>query len=391
MSRLSLAFVSTEDSSSPRSWSGIPYYMARALVEQGVTLHIVGPLQTPLAPLVLVRGRQLLHRSRGRWFAFRYDRGVVQAHARQVASRLRDLDVNAVFSPGTIPIAYLDTPLPVIYWSDATFGAMVDYYPAYSVLSEASVRAAGRMESVAIGRADAAIYASTWAAESALRVYGADPKRVHVVPFGANLANEPDRRHVASLIAKRPRRECRLLFVGVDWQRKGGDLALGVVERLVEMGVPSRLTVVGCRAGDVPGSRLVDNVGFVDKSTPLGEAALGRVYGASHFLCLPSRAECFGIVFCEASAYGVPSVAIRTGGVASAVSHGSNGYLFDEARFIESAAVSIAECMADYDAVYTPLALSSHEEYRSRLNWATSTKQVVEHVRRLVARNARAE
>jgi len=300
--------------------------------------------------------------------------------------RLRDLHVDAVFSPGTIPIAHLDTPLPVVYWTDATFAAMVDYYPAYSRLSEASVRTADRMERAAIDRADAAVYASTWAAESALRVYAADPERVHVLPFGANLTSEPDRRQVASLIEKRPRRECRLLFLGVDWHRKGGDLALGVVERLVEMDIPSRLTVVGCRAGDVPKSKLVDYIGFIDKSTPSGEARLVRLLGDSHFLCLPSRAECSGIVFCEASAYGVPSIAIRTGGVASVVRHASNGYLFHEASFIESAAASIADCMADYDDVYAPLALSSHEEYRSRLNWTTSTKMLMEHVSRLVAR-----
>jgi len=146
-------------------------------------------------------------------------------------------------------------------------------------------------------------------------------KWTDVGPLGANLTSEPDRRQVVSLIEKRPRRECRLLFVGVDWHRKGGDLALRVVERLVEMGIPSRLTVVGCRAGDVPQSRLVEYVGFIDKSTPSGEASLVRLLGDSHFLCLPSRAECSAIVFSEASAYGLPSIAIRTGGVASAVRH----------------------------------------------------------------------
>lgn len=391
MSVLRLAFVTIDDSSSLKSWSGVPFHMARALVQQGVTLEHVDLLHTPVVPRALARGRQLLHRSRRRWYSFQHDPGVVRAHARYLALRLRDLHVDAVFSPGTIPIAHLDTPLPVVYWTDATFAAMVDYYPAWSGISEARVRAGNRMERAAIDRAGVAVYASDWAAESALRVYAADPARVHVLPFGANLTSEPDRRQIVSLIAQRPRRECRLLFLGVDWHRKGGDLALGVVERLVEMGIPSHLTVVGCRAGDVPKSKLVDYIGFIDKSTPSGEARLLRLLADSHFLCLPSRAECFGVVFCEASAYGLPSLAIRTGGVASAVRHASNGYLFDEPSFIESAAASIADCMADYDDVYTPLALSSYEEYRSRLNWTTSTSMLIEHVSRLVARTAHAE
>ena len=386
MSELRLAFVTIEDSANLGSWSGTPFHMARALVQQGVTLEHVGPLHTPVVPRALARGRQLLHRSRRRWYSFHHDPGVGRAYARHVALRLRDLHVDAVFSPGTIAIAHLDTPLPVVYWSDATFAAMVNYYPAWSGISEASVRSGDMMERSAIDRAGAAVYASAWAAESAVRDYAADPAKVHVIPFGANLAGEPDRRQVASLVEKRPRRECRLLFIGVDWHRKGGDLALGVVARLVEMGIPSRLTVVGCRAKDVPKSKLIDYIGFIDKSTASGEANLARLLGRSHFLCLPSRAECFGIVFCEASAYGLPCIAIRTGGVASAVRPASNGYLFDEPSFIESAAASIADCMADYDGVYTPLALSSHEEYCSRLNWTTSTTMLMEHVSRLVAR-----
>jgi glycosyltransferase involved in cell wall biosynthesis len=268
---------------------------------------------------------------------------------------------------------------------------MVDYYPRFSGVSDAGLRAGNGIERAALDRAGAAIYASEWAAESAMRVYGADPARVHVLPFGANLTSAPDRCEIASLIGRRSRRECRLLFVGVDWHRKGGDLALGVAARLVEMGIPSRLTVVGCGADDVPKSRLVDYLGFIDKSSPAGEARLAGLLAESHFLCLPSRAECFGIVFCEASAFGLPSIAVRTGGVASAVRHATNGYLYDEVSFIESAAASIADCMADYDDVYTPLALSSYEEYRSRLNWTTSTTTLIGHVARLVAHDANAE
>lgn len=63
MSVLRLAFVTTEDSSSLKSWSGIPFHMARALVQQGVTLERVGPLRTAIVPRALARGRQLLHRT----------------------------------------------------------------------------------------------------------------------------------------------------------------------------------------------------------------------------------------------------------------------------------------------------------------------------------------
>ena len=375
-----LAFVTTYDARTVRSWSGIPYHMARALLREGVALEYVGPLETRIGRLS--RERAKLYGLNGGAYLFDRDPGVLRHYARQVESRLASLDVDAVFSPGTIPIAYLNTRLPIVTWTDATFGAMVDYY--YFGLSRGSIRDGNRMERAALDRVGAALYSSAWAAESAVVNHAADSTKVHVLPFGANLDDEPSRAQVAALVRKRSRYECRLLFLGVDWLRKGGDLALAVASKLVESGIPTKLTVVGCQAPDVPRSDLIDCLGFIDKSTPAGEATIARLLGESHFLCLPSRAECCAIVLCEASAYGLPSVSVRTGGIGSAVTHGANGYLFDRDRFVESATESIAACMANYDGVYVPLAMASYEEYCSRLNWTTSTKVLVEHLSRLV-------
>ena len=376
-----LAFVTTYDARTARNWSGTPYHMARALLREGVALEYIGPLETRIGRLS--RGRAMLHGRNGGAYLYDRDPGVLRHYARQVESRLAGLDVDAVFSPGTIPIAYLDTHLPIVTWTDATFGAMVDYY--FSGLCGESIRAGNRMERAALARAGAALYASAWAADSAVKDHAGDPTKVHVVPFGANLDDEPSRSEVAALVEKRPRHECRLLFIGVDWFRKGGDLALAVASKLVESGIPTKLTVIGCQAPEVPSSDLIDCLGFIDKSTPAGEATITRLLGESHFLCLPSRAECFGVVFCEASAYGLPSVSVRTGGIGSAVTHGANGYLFDPDGFVESAAESIARYVANYDDMYVPLAMAAYEEYFSRLNWTTSTQVLVEHLLRLVA------
>jgi glycosyltransferase involved in cell wall biosynthesis len=382
-----LAFVTPYDATNVRSWSGTPYHMARALVNEGVSLEYVGSLRTKRGALSL--GRRGFHRLKGERYLFDRDPGVLREYAREVKSRLIGLDVDAVFSPGTVPIAYLDTPLPVVTWTDATFAAMVGYYPEFSNLPARSIRDGNSMERAALSRSGAALFCSTWAADSALEYYSAESAKVHVVPFGANLNEIPDWDQVARLIAGRPRNECRLLFIGVDWVRKGGDLALAVASKLKQAGISTRLTVVGCPRSSVPDSDLIDCLGFIDKSSPEGEARLARLLGESHFLCLPSRAECFGVVFCEASAYGLPSVSIRTGGIESVVTDGSNGYLFDEPQFVESAAKSIVNCMADYESAYVPLAITSREEYSSRLNWRTSTKLLVQHVSRLVAERQR--
>jgi glycosyltransferase involved in cell wall biosynthesis len=380
---LKLAFVTIYDARNVRSWSGTPYHMARALLHEGVALEYIGPLDTSKGMYSRAHAK---FRSRiGGAYIYDRDPGVLRHYARQVESRLAGLEVDAVFAPGTLPIAHLDTHLPVVTWTDATFASMVDYYADFSGLCWETVRAGHRMERAALARVGAALYSSTWAADSAVKDYHADATKVHVVPFGANLGIAPNRGEVAALIEKRPRHECRLLFIGVDWLRKGGDLACAVASRLVELGLPTTLTVIGRQAPEAPGSNLVDYLGFIDKSTPSGEATITRLMGESHFFCLPSRADCTPIVFCEASAYGLPSISVRTGGIESVIRHGANGYLFDWDGFVENAAGAIARCMADYDDMYVPLATAAHEEYRSRLNWTTSTKVLVEHLSCLVA------
>jgi glycosyltransferase involved in cell wall biosynthesis len=363
--------------------------MARALERQGVQITFVGPLRTPNN--ALLRARRYVNGRRGRLFLAERDAGVLRSYAHEVATRLAGEGVDAIFSPGTIPIAYLETDLPVIFWTDATFASMVGYYPDFSNVCDASLRAGHAMERAALARADLAFFSSAWAADSAVRSYGADPARVHVLPFGANITAAPDASQVRSLIANRTRDECRLLFVGVDWHRKGGDRALALATELVRLGVPTRLTVAGPPAATVPSSPLIDYAGFVDKSTPSGEARFGHLLGESHFLCLPSRSEAFGIAFCEASAYGVPSISVHTGGIASAVRDGTNGYLFDESEFVGRAGDAVAALMRDFEGSYVPLGLSSHHEYEFRLNWSTSTTTLLEYVRLLVNRPAASE
>ncbi len=380
---LRLAFVSTTNASSVAGWSGIPWFMARALTRLGVSVELVGPLERIVSPAALAAG--VVGRVRGRRHLFDLDPRVGRAYARQVSTRLASIDVDAILGVGAIPIAYLDTDLPLVYWADATFAALRDYYPEFTGLSDASIRGGQAMEQAAIARAGAAVFSSTWAADSARRDYAAPPERVHVIPFGANLSRPPDAQEITTLIARRPRDECRLLFLGADWSRKGGDDALALASTLNAMGIPTRLTVVGPSPKTVPASALIDNRGFIDKATPDGESQIAQFLADSHFLCLPSRAECCAIALCEASAFAVPSLACRTGGVASAVRSGVNGFLYEPGSFAQAAAATVASCMNSYEALYAPLALASYAESCSRLNWTTATQRLVELVTQLVA------
>ncbi len=110
-----------------------------------------------------------------------------------------------IFAPDTPPIAYLPEGWPVITWTDATFANLLDSYSGFSTqaLAHDSVRDGMNLEQRVLARSATSIFASEWAARSAIDVFGADPRRVRIIPFGANLEAAPGTEEVRDAVSRR--------------------------------------------------------------------------------------------------------------------------------------------------------------------------------------------
>ena len=107
---------------------------------------------------------------------------------------------------------------------------------------------------------------------------------------------------------------------------------------------------------------------FLDKNKSAEMQRLHEILLETDLLLLPTRAECAGIVFCEAAAYGIPSISTNTGGVATYVREGINGYI-----------LPITAGAADYTAVmnniwnnqpeFARLKQESRKLFEQELNW----------------------
>jgi glycosyltransferase involved in cell wall biosynthesis len=366
------AYVTTYDSSDARAWSGLGYHISRCLELAGISLERIGPLERRVSKRA--RLRQLEAKLQRRKYPLDRDPGVAAAYSDDVRRQLKSVRSDFVFSPGTLPVAHLNSSQPIAFWSDATFGAMLQLYPDYRLLSKRAIRQGMELDTRALARASVAFYASEWAARSAVEDHGADPANVEVMPFGANMTIRHGRDTVAELVGSRPTDTCRLLFVGVDWERKGGDRAVEIARALNERGLPTDLHVAGC----VPPRALPPWVhvhGFIDKSSSSGAASLQNLYERTHVLVHPAAAECFGVVFCEAAAHGVPSAASRVGGIPSAVRDGITGALFDPAASAEEYADYVWRLLEDRRR-YEILAVGAFDEYQRTLSWEAHAKQL---------------
>lgn len=373
-----LALVSEFDPHDVRSWSGIPYFIAEALRRQVDRISIIGPLPRPAT--VEQRIRQLRARAAGERFLRQHTLSAARSMGEAASAALRGVRPDAVLSIGSTPVGFIESPAPVAFWIDATFESNLYFYDSYAGLDTENVAEGHEVEARALARADLAIYASDYAARSARGYYGKDPTRVSVVPFGANLPTPPAPDTVAASIEARSTDRCQLLFLGAGWIRKGGDVATRVARELVARGLPTELVVAGADPMSADLGPHVRSVGYVDKSTAAGKTEFDRLLGSSHFLVLPSRAEAFGCVFCEASAYGVPSVAPAVGGIPSAVVDGKNGLLVPVRPTPGEIADSIQALLGNPGA-YRALCQTSRARFEHELNWPSAVRTVLEQLR----------
>ncbi|HEY7089861.1 MAG TPA: glycosyltransferase family 4 protein, partial [Tepidisphaeraceae bacterium] len=372
------------------SYNGVGYHMGRALTHAGIELDYLGPLRETyrwwLGPK-----QQFIRRCVRKLYNRHREALACRDYSKQIDAKLRGGRHDAVFSSlscGSQPVAYLQTSLPIVIWTDCTLASAVNFYPDFTREKAvwSNIEAGIRNEREAIHRASLLIYSSDWARREAIEQYQINPERVKVAPFGANEEHTPDRAEVQRLIESRPADVCRLLFVGMDWHRKGGDMAMQTAAELHRRGVPVELTLVGSNppgAGPLP--EYVKPMGLITRRNPEGARRLEELFAQAHFLILASRADASPHVLVEANSFGVPCASSNVGGIPSIIQDGINGQMFDRDANPEQYADWITEMFARPNE-YRRLAWSSFEEYEARLNWDSAGVKVSKMLQQLLGR-----
>lgn len=376
---MKIAYVTTFDSRTLRdynNWAGTGYYISQALKNQSIPLDYIGPLEAKLALQFLSKFKSRYYKYLGKNYIKYINPLIVKDYARQISEKLNSIKTDIVVSAGSDSIAYLECNQPIVFWADATFANIIDFYPVYSNLCKESLQNAYLIQSMSLQKSQLAIYSSDWAAQTAINYYNTDPEKVKVVPFGANIESNLTIDEIKSQIQSRPTNQCKLLFLGIDWFRKGGDVALEVAEKLNNSGLKTELTIVGCQPSvDKALPDFVKFMGFISKSTSEGQKKIYQLIADSHFLILPSIADCSPIVFCEANSLAVPCISRNVGGIPTIIKDDLNGKLFERDSDSTEYCEYIFNIFTNY-AQYKELALSAFNEYKSRLNWRVAGEKV---------------
>lgn len=263
---------------------------------------------------------------------------------------------------------FLRTEKPIIFYSDATAYLMIDYY--WKNCHPLSVKMACLLEKKASQKASLNIRASQWAVNSVVRDCKCDPSKNAVLEFGACIDESdirPDVPYKGGVL--------QILFSGVEWERKGGNVAVQTIQLLRERGYNAILNIVGIK--DLPDYcqqyGYVKNHGFLNKNVPEAYRKYIDLYKNSHIMLLPTQAECAGIVFSEAAGFGIPAYTYATGGTENYVINGVNGYALSPDLGAEDFAERISKDI-ESDNI-SRLHLGALRLYSERLSWAAWSKR----------------
>lgn len=349
---LRIGFLCPHNPYDRRAFSGTAFFAARALERHPeIDLRILGGYR-PVAWL-----DQLRRRTVPRPGPEKFDCTGVEAVVGLVASSLLE-------SLDAVP------DLPFLHVSDATPQFLRECYgrrcPAEADQREARV----------IARATACLYSSREMADRARAEFGVAAR---AVPFGLNME---------APIPKRPPKpsldRLELLFVGTNWARKGGDLAVATLERLRAGGVDARLTVVGRLPGAHAKHPAITAVGYLNKNRAHHAARLARLYARSHLMILPTRADCTPMVIPEAMAHGTPVLATNVGGIGSLLGGAGTGRMLPLEAGADDWARAVRE-MTRAPEHYQALSDAAADRATNRLTWDVWADEVLSSLRAAVA------
>ena len=303
-----------------------------------------------------------------------YRRLVARHYAYQVQKAYELHKPDLVFSVRVpVALAYLPAEIPTVFWGDSLMNQLVDwYYPVHKRLAEAEEQ----LDKLALQKTKASIFSSDWAANAARRLVPESSDRIFTVPFGANTISEPAPTG-PKLLPADPSQTINFLFVGTDWNRKGGQDAVDALHILRSEGHNVRLSVVGARPyRDGEHSDFVQQYGFLRRDVESDKKKLQQLNDEAHFFLLPTHAECSAIVFAEAASYGLPVIARDVGGTSSMVDHNRNGVLIGLDGKTKDLADAIRPLLADPER-YRAMSAASLELFTQRLNWDVAVNQVI--------------
>ena len=365
---MKVAIVNTFDVKDIKNWSGIPYHLSLFL-EAFFGENNIECISIPLKRNIIsyVKGFYF-NRIKKLNYLSDFDTSVLSANY-EAFKNVRNNEYNLIITFQFFIIPNIENPKSkIILWTDATFQNLLNFYEYVSNLPPSQINKTHAIQKKALQLSSCIILTSLWAIDSAVKYYETNTDKIRLIPFSSNLSVYPNQAEVNEIIANRLNGNLKLLFLGVDWERKGGDEAVEVLNKLNAKGIKAKLFIIGT---DIlpqhTSNKNIIPLGFINKNEASGEKRIIELLKECSLLILPTRADCTPVAFIEANSYALPVITTNVGGIASVITNEVNGYYFNNENFVEQA-VSLIEKLWTDKIAYANLCNSSYTRYQQEFS-----------------------
>ena len=236
--------------------------------------------------------------------------------------------------------AWCDGPVYCYCDANAVFAARGGAFSPVRRLTPSELSAMIAREQRVYERAAGVFAMSECLRRSFIDDFGISPERVVTVPAGPNMRAFPAESDLEQFRAAAP----TVLFVGRQFERKGGPLLVQAFKRVREEIRDARLVIAGCTPsiGALPGVSVVGPL----STAGVGPGSLTRAYQEAHLFCMPSHYEPFGVVFVEAMMHALPCVGADAWAMPELMEHGRSGWLV-QPNDVDGLARTLIEGLSD--------------------------------------------
>ncbi len=361
-----------------QSGSGSPAFLIQALRSKGVEV-VSGDVDLYGASKYAVA--LLSWRPAGRrWRALYRLGGIGRAMRNRQAARLvrAHPDVDLVLQYGAT-FSVLPTEKPLVVYCDDFFLHRRDdpHRPAVHLTEQEKLAVEAHEQSI-YDQATRIFTMSEYLNRQFTALLGIPPARLQTVYAGTNLTSTPPAPAEAP-----PGEAPTVLFVGREFELKGGPTMLRAFRRVRATLPDARLIIIGPRdlRIDEPG---VEVLGFLRKNVPEERERMERAYREATVFCLPTESESFGIAVLEALLHEVPVVTTRAWALPESIVDGVTGFTApagDESAFAQG----MLELLRD-PAKARQFGRAGRELVLRRYDWSTVAAAMAESMRSIVSR-----
>lgn len=297
------------DPYSAKTYSGVPFQLFKEMDKQNLIVERVDGFDRRPADFIfgdywdISRSIKRLRPTKSSIWRFRTDSRKKLSH--RLTQKLKDVEYDVFLQIGcgglpndnSIKVAHVE--IPIQYAASEPFFA--DTY-GYSNQPDRKFQDAIAGQKQFFEECDL-IWTNTEWTKSLLIDAGASDNKIFVFPPCINF--DPSIEYIEKEFSTP-----KILFIGKDWERKGGPLLLETFSLLLENHPDAELTIIGCHP-DTMGIKNINALGFINIKEEQGKIIFDEALSKSNIFCVPSNWESTGIVYFEAMQHSLPVIMLN--------------------------------------------------------------------------------